>query len=174
MITEKWDILDAFGNPTGKTTIRGRAYLKTGEYHLVVHIWIVSSDGRILLQRRSDQKRLMPGEWAATGGAAIMGEDSFTAAKRELGEELSISSTVDTLKFFKRIRRKNSLLDIWFIQKDVDINSLKLQQSEVAEVKWVTLGEFSQMIKNGSFHNYGSEYFTCILKKLSEYKGVLV
>ena len=83
MNKEIWDIFDADGNPTGRTVVRGRYFLKPGEYHLVVHIWIVSSDGRLLLQRRSDKKRLMPGEWAATGGAAISGESSFEGAKRE-------------------------------------------------------------------------------------------
>ena len=88
MYNEKWDIIDEKGNPTGKVTLRGRAILRSGEYHLVVHIWIVSDDGKILLQKRSESKKLMPGEWAATGGAAVSGEDSFTAASRELSEEI--------------------------------------------------------------------------------------
>ena len=57
----------------------------------------------------------MPGEWAATGGAAISGEDSYTAANRELFEELSIKSNKSTLKKILRIKRRNSLLDIWVI-----------------------------------------------------------
>ena len=81
MKIEKWDILDEYGHRTGRTTLRGQVKLKPGEYHLVVHIWIISDNGKFLLQRRSDSKKLMPGEWAATGGAAIAGEDSFTAAK---------------------------------------------------------------------------------------------
>ena len=94
---ELWDILNDQGVVTGKTAVRGRTVLKNGEYHLVVHIWVVSSDGNFLIQRRSESKKLMPGEWAATGGAAISGENSFTAAKRELFEELSIQSDEKTL-----------------------------------------------------------------------------
>ena len=94
---EKWDILNADGEPIGKTTLRGKCNLKTGEYHLVVHIWMVSSKGEFLIQRRSENKKLMPGEWAATGGAAISGEDSYTAANRELYEELGIPSNKQTL-----------------------------------------------------------------------------
>ena len=71
MSIEKWDILNEKGVPTGRTTLRGKCILKAGEYHLVVHIWVVSGDGRLLIQRRSDNKKLMPGEWAATGGAAV-------------------------------------------------------------------------------------------------------
>ena len=97
MINEIWDILNEKGCLTGKTAIRGIGALKPGEYHLVVHIWVVSDDGKILIQQRSQAKKLMPGEWAATGGAAISGEDSFKAASRELFEELGIASTPETL-----------------------------------------------------------------------------
>ena len=109
---EKWDILNADGTATGKTTLRGRCNLRSGEYHLVVHIWVVSSNGRFLIQRRAESKKLMPGEWAATGGAAIAGEDSYTAANRELFEELGISSNRHTLKKLVRLKRRNSLLPI--------------------------------------------------------------
>lgn len=165
MIIEKWDILNEKGQPSGKTILRGKVHLKPGEYHLVVHIWIVSPDGKILIQRRSDTKQLMPGEWAATGGAAVSGEDSFTAANRELYEELGIESDRDTLKKILRIKRRNSLLDIWMIVSERKVEELKLQESEVAEAKWVTLDELKAMINEGKFHNYGREYFERIFSK---------
>ncbi len=174
MIKEKWDILDAGGHPTGKTTVRGNGFLRQGEYHLVVHIWIISSDGRFLIQRRSDDKKLMPGEWAATGGAAISGEDSFTAASRELFEELGINSNKDTLKKVLRIRRRNSLLDIWVTVSDTSADQLTLQKSEVAEAKWVKETELRRMIDKGEFHNYGHEYFNAVFEKIEKFKGAFV
>lgn len=170
---EKWDILNADGTPTGKTTLRGRCKLRPGEYHLVVHIWIVSSRGDFLIQRRSESKRLMPGEWAATGGAAITGEDSYTAANRELYEELGVPSNKQTLKKLARIKRRNSLLDIWFINTDIDCNRLRLQENEVAEAKWISREKFKQMIENGEFHNYGKEYFDTLFEKVDSLLGVM-
>ena len=111
MNKEIWDIFNEKGVLTGKTTVRGRGFLKPGEYHLVVHIWVVSGDGRYLIQRRSENKKLMPGEWAATGGAAISGEDSFTAAKRELFEELSINSTAKTFNKIFRLKRRKLVME---------------------------------------------------------------
>lgn len=171
---EKWDILNADGQSVGKTTLRGKCNLKPGEYHLVVHIWVISSRGEILIQRRSDSKKLMPGEWAATGGAAISGEDSYTAANRELYEELGIPSNKQTLKKLARIKRRNSLLDIWFINTDIQTEKLRLQTDEVAEARWVSRDEFKQMIKDGEYHNYGKEYFDTVLKKIDEQMGVTV
>ncbi len=174
MLKEKWDILDEVGRPTGKTTLRGHTFLKQGEYHLVVHIWIVSPDGRFLIQRRADSKKLMPGEWAATGGAAISGEDSYTAANRELFEELGIKSNKTTLKKLLRIKRRNSLLDIWLIICDTPAEDLSLQQSEVAEAKWIDRNELCRMIDNGEFHNYGKEYFNAVFEKIDDFKGAMV
>ncbi len=172
MFFERWDVLDENGKYQGKTVPRSRAQLRLGEYHLVVHIWVVSSDGRILIQRRSDTKKLMPGEWAATGGAAIAGEDSFTAASRELFEELGIGSTKNSLKKILRLKRRNSLLDIWFTVCDLSVEQLKLQESEVAEAKWVSFDELKNMVKCNEFHNYGKEYFEKVFEIIENTKGV--
>ncbi len=174
MIIEKWDILDEYGMPTGKTTLRGKNLLKNGEYHLVVHIWVMSPDGKVLLQRRSENKRLMPGEWAATGGAAVAGEDSFSAASRELFEELGIERTRNNMQKGFRLKRRNSLLDVWFTVCDIPEKDLKLQKDEVAEVKWADICELKSMIEDGRFHNYGKEYFNRIFSKIETFRGAYV
>lgn len=168
---EKWDILNADGSFTGKTTVRGNCKLNPHEYHLVVHIWVMASNGDFLIQRRSDTKKLMPGEWAATGGAAVSGESSYMAASRELFEELGIKSTEETLKKLTRLKRRNSLLDIWFMTNDISRDDLKLQKSEVADAKWVTREKLLKMIKNGQFHNYGKEYFDTLFTKIDSMRG---
>lgn len=174
MSAEIWDIFDENGVPTGKTTLRGHCVLKAGEYHLVVHIWIVSSNGAFLIQRRADDKKLMPGEWAATGGAAVAGEDSFHAAQRELFEELGIRSDRESLKKLTRIKRRNSLLDVWAVVCDIPAKKLVLQRSEVAEAKWISAAGLQDMIRDGNFHNYGKEYFDTIFEKIDSYRGAVV
>ena len=159
---ERWDVLNKDGKPVGRTMLRGENTLKIGEYHLVVHIWVLSSNGNILIQRRSNEKKLMPGEWAATGGSAISGESSLAAAARELSEELGIKALKGSLKLMGRLKRRNSFLDVWFIKCDADISRLRLQKSEVAEVKWVTPDELKVMIEQRNYHNYGREYFKAV------------
>ena len=171
MSVELWDVLNSCGKPTGKKVARETGVLKPGEYHLVVHIWVISSDGKVLIQRRSDEKKLMPGEWAATSGSAISGESSFMAAKRELLEELGISSNKESLVKLIRLKRKNSFLDVWAITKDIPAEKLVLQKSEVASAKWVGQDELKGMIESGEFHNYGDEYFDSVFEKLDDYRG---
>ncbi len=168
---ELWDILNSKGEQTGRTAVRGGSTLHSGEYHLVVHIWPVNDYGSMLIQKRSKTKRLMPGIWAATGGAAISGESSFTAAARELYEELGIPSSEESLRFVTRIKRRNSFVDIWTINTSAKVPQLKLQKSEVAEAKWVNRATLMGMIQNGEYHNYGSEYFEHIWKLIDDIKS---
>ncbi len=56
MGTEIWDVLDkTVSRPENASSVK-RVCLLKGEYHLVVHIWILGSDGRVLIQRRSFTK----------------------------------------------------------------------------------------------------------------------
>lgn len=161
---ERWDIYDIDGKATGKTVLRGGVRLNAGEYHLVVHIWVMTRDGRLLIQRRSDSKELMPGEWAAIGGAAVSGEDSPTAARRELFEEMGIKTADGDLTLIRRIIRKTSFVDVWLLKTDVSVESLRLQESEVSEAKLITVSDFEKMVDEGRFHNYGSDYFEILLE----------
>ena len=52
---ELWDIYDKDRNKTGRTMKRGEP-MKDGDYHLVVHICIFSSDGKMLIQQRQPFK----------------------------------------------------------------------------------------------------------------------
>lgn len=159
---EVWEILDKNGLPTGKTVERKRVCLSRGEYHLVVHIWILGSDGRVLIQRRSFLKPLMAGEWAAIGGSAVAGETSAEAARRELLEEMGIETDTEELRLIKKMVRKSSILNIYLLCKDVATGDLVLQKEEVSEAKWVHRNKLRQMIKTGKFHNYGNEYFNAV------------
>lgn len=168
---ELWDIFTAEGKPTGRTAVRGGSTLKPGEYHLVVHIWPLNDYGSLLIQKRTKTKRLMPGIWAATGGAAIAGESSAIAAARELKEELGIAASAEELCFVKRIKRRNSLLDVWTVRTNKRVPELRLQKSEVAEAKWVSMNTLDSMIESGEFHDYGREYFDLVRKLVADIKN---
>ena len=80
----------------------------------------------------------------------------------------------NTAKKAFRIKRRNSLLDVWITHSNLDANELILQESEVAEARWVTKQELNEMINKGLFHNYGKDYFNCVLEAIEEDRGVTV
>ena len=155
---ELWDIINKSGEKSGCMIARGER-LRFGQYHLVVHIWIFDDSGRLLIQRRALGLELMPGQWAATGGSAIAGEDSESAAQRELFEELGINTVSGEMVKTGRLIRKNSLVDLWILHRNISMDELSLQKEEVAEVKWVTRGGLTDMIRGHTFHDYGKGYF---------------
>ena len=160
MSAEYWDILDKNGNFTGLRMKREPFNrFRHGQYHLVVHIWLKNSRGEYLVQRRSEDRMPMPGEWAATGGSVRSGEESCQAAVRELYEELGIKVLESEIQHVKRFTRKNSFVDLWYVGVDVAVESLVLQQEEVQDAKWVTAEQLKEMIASGEFHDYGAEYF---------------
>ena len=80
-MAEYWDIFDMDRRSTGRQHLRGTP-MADGDYHLVVNIWVVNSAGQVLLtQRHPDIPFGL--KWACTGGSAITGEDTLTAALRE-------------------------------------------------------------------------------------------
>jgi isopentenyldiphosphate isomerase len=59
--------------------------------HRAVFIVVTTSDGRLLVHRRSEAKDLWPGWWdVAVGGVVAAGEPYDVAARRELAEEVGI------------------------------------------------------------------------------------
>ena len=73
---ELWDVYDHCFQKTGRIHERGNP-LPPGEYHLVVAVYPVNSQGQVLIQKRNPDLKLMPGLWAATGGSALQGISSW-------------------------------------------------------------------------------------------------
>lgn len=158
---ELWDILDEDGNVTGRTIERGQP-LKAGEYHLVVHIWIRNSKGEYLIQKRSEKVKLWPDIWGVAGGSAIKGENSLTAALREVKEELGISFESDMLKNMTRVKLKNVFSDLWLVCQEISLEDIRMQKEEVSEVKYAGIDEIATMIKLNEFIDFGKDYMSLL------------
>lgn len=151
---EYWDIYDSKRNLTGKVICRNdKSRLAEGEYHLVVDVWIINSQNKILIQKRVLSKKNFPGLWAqSAGGAAVCGEDSFQACLREVEEELGISPTQICPELIGSFTRHgDTLVDVYIIRQDIDIAKLCLQESEVAEIKWAGINDIKRLIAAQKF-----------------------
>jgi isopentenyldiphosphate isomerase len=160
---ELWDIYTKNREKTGKTIFRGEP-LGEDEYHLVVHMWILNSKGQLLIQKRASTVKSSPNMWAITGGAAIAGDDSYSACLREVKEEIGIHADMKLAEVVFTLIRQVSICDVWLIRQDFSIEECTLQTEEVSEVKWATFQEIKDLVKQGVFHNY--QYMDDLFMKL--------
>lgn len=151
---ELWDLYDVHRNKTDQTWVRGEK-LQPGNYHLVVHVCIFNSDGEMLIQQRQPFKEGWPNLWDVTvGGSAVSGDTSQTAARRELFEEIGLDVDFGRIRPHLTINFERGFDDIYLIENNVELQTLKLQYEEVQNVKWASREEILAMIKNGEFIPY--------------------
>ena len=156
MKRELWDLYNEKGEKLNKIAIRGNE-ISSGEYHLVVHIWICDSNGRFLIQKRSS-KKIVPNIWAVTGGSVLSGEDEIAGAVRETNEEIGIELNSDDLTEIYRIYSKDHITIVFITKNETGLSDLVLDDEEVAECKWVSKDELEEMIRLKTFYNYDKDY----------------
>lgn len=136
---EIWDIFDEAGNITGKTMKKDdKIVWQKGIYHQGADVWIINSEKKILIQKRSDQKKLEPNVWAMTGGSVIKGETPLDTLKRETFEELGIELDVKKAIKIHHYKSGNAWLGEYIVEQDVSLNDIIMQKEEVSHVKFAT------------------------------------
>lgn len=153
---EFFDVLNEKGEYTGKIETREKCH-KEGLWHKAVAIFIINSKQQVLLQRRSPNKKMWPNMWDITGGGHVLtGELGFQSAIREMKEELGIELEKNDMTFIGSSISTNIKGDIvnkhfneyYIVNKDVDETGLKLQEEEVAEVRWIDKDEIIGKIRD--------------------------
>jgi 8-oxo-dGTP pyrophosphatase MutT (NUDIX family) len=161
---ELWDILDENGEMTGKLHERGKP-MAAGEYHLVVHVWIMNGAGEFLIAKRTANKSY-PNMWECVGGSAVAGDGSLATAAKEVKEELGIMLDPNKGGVFKRYKRNCSVccgdnggdfVDVWLFRQDFDINEVVLCPGETCGAMWAGVDKIYEMIDDGTF--IGREIF---------------
>ena len=157
---EKFDVYDIDKQNTGIVHSHGYE-LDEGQYRLVIHVLVFSSDNRLLIQKRRNDDKKWPGKWdVSVSGCAIAGETGRDAAMREAREELDLELDLTNA-------RPAGFDEVFLVEKDVDIAALVLQESEVTDVRWATLNEILDMIKNGEFTPFIEDYIKLLFKMRS-------
>ncbi len=146
-MTEYFDLYSADRRSLGRKIQRG-APIPKGEYHIVVQIMTINNNGEILLTQRVPEKT-SGGKWECSGGCAISGETSRSAAVRELFEETGIRTSVDEIDLEWSITTDSMLRDFYIVNKNVSLESIRLQTAEVCAAKWVSLERLEEMIQSG-------------------------
>ena len=174
---EIWDVYDENRNLTGRTVTREKKGWGNEKYHLIVHVGVFDREGRMLIQKRCAAKKAWPNLWeVSSGGSALAGEDSRAAAERETFEELGLKIDLTGVRPHFTVNYERGFDDFYTVIVDssqLDLSSLKLQEEEVAEVRWATLDEVRELQKNGQFTPYFPGVIELLWQTRDNYDGAI-
>jgi isopentenyl-diphosphate delta-isomerase len=135
-----------------------------GLLHRAFSIFMVDARGRTLLQKRNPRKYHSGGLWAnSCCGHPRPGEQTVTAARRRLNEELGVRDPL-RFGFFARYRaeldhgmQENELVYVYFGRLK---SQTKPDPAEVADLEFLSLAELDRRIKRepGDFTYWMKHY----------------
>lgn len=173
---EKIDIFNEKNEPLETQRSMLSAHL-FNMWHRSAHIWIYNSKGELLLQRRSEEMSTFPGKWdLSAAGHLDAGESPEQGALRELKEEIGIKAKKEDLEFSKVKKisqdlkflgvptKNNEFCYIYLTAYTGDVSELKMQESEVDNLKFFDLQELKRMLKRKEekFVPHGDYWFEVI------------
>jgi 8-oxo-dGTP pyrophosphatase MutT (NUDIX family) len=168
---EKRDLYDENRNLTGKTIFKGED-TPEGSYIVVVLVFIQNSEGKFLIQKRSERKN---GLYATTGGHPKSGEDSLQGIITEVKEEIGVDLKPEDVKLYYggRSDEERVFWDDYYVKMDIpNIEKLKLQEEEVSSVHWFTADEIIDLMKNDLFFMNHFEEFEVLLDWIEKNKDI--
>lgn len=156
------DVLDENGVKTGEVLPRSEIH-KKGLWDRCIAVAIVNEKNQILLQQRSYNKDKNAGRWdISVAGHIGTGQDALSAASREINEEVSINLgyKIDIKEFrymfSYRVESKvnenyidKQFYDFFILrQNGLKVKEIKVQESEVEQVKFVDISELNTLVEN--------------------------
>lgn len=145
------DVLTFAGAPAGFSKPKSDVH-RDGDWHRAAHLWIVTPERCVLLQRRALTKESWPGFWdISVAGHVSAGEGALDAVLREAEEELGLQLAPAALRHLGTLRYQavlhggayleNEFHEVYFTMLDLDVSELVPDPAEVAEVRLVTPAE---------------------------------
>jgi len=142
------------GKPTGIRKSKAAVHTH-GDWHRTVHVWLCNSRGELLIQKRAACKINYPGLWdISAAGHISFGESSIDGAVREFHEELGIALKQEDLCHMFSYRSQavinngsyhnNEHVDVYLVEKDIALETMRLQIEEVEQVKYVPFATVEQ------------------------------
>ena len=161
---EYWDIFDENRVFQNRTVKRGEP-LGEGEYYVCCEVWLQNSKGELLVTQRHPNRKA-GGLWEFVGGGVLAGETTTQVAMREVKEEVGVTLTEGELSLLHVYKRKNYFMDIYLVKKDVDIQSVVLDENETVAAKWVSKEELGVMIEQQEVVRSVAQRFEMFSNKL--------
>ena len=158
VLDEYFDVLDETGSTTGQSKKRNDVH-RDGDWHRSFHLWIVNSDGYVLLQRRSKHKDLEPNKVDVTVGGHYRAGETLADVVREVEEEIGLFVRPEALHFLatKKAERfydgktDREFQDIYVLKHDQPLGHYFLDCNEVSILYELSLDKAIALFEKGKF-----------------------
>ena len=109
-------------------------------------------------------KPVNPGIWSVTGGAVDSGETPLEAAYRECKEELDVEIKPEEIQLMMTVKRPKVFVDVFLVDKDINLSDIKMQETEVDDVKWFNRDEIREMSLGNKMGGSITIYYDSLFK----------
>jgi isopentenyldiphosphate isomerase len=141
---------------TGKTMIGTESYdtiHRQGFWHRGVHVFILTPDGKFVIQKRGPDVQTKPNMLESSAGGHInTGHSAVETVIYELHEEIGITVTEDEIEYVGEIVDQfteqagtiinNEFDSIYIIRKDIQGSDIVIGRKEVSEVVFIDAKDF--------------------------------
>ena len=129
---------------------------KLGKWYREVMGFVINTNGEVLIQRRSINKKGKPLEWEVCTGHVSAGELPEDAMIREFKEEIDLNITKKELIPLKITKTKDVLKKgyhyvfsyVYLVKTNKKIEEFHMQKEEVDQIKYIKIEELKKMIQN--------------------------
>lgn len=131
---------------------RHEAHDGSMKIHRTVAILVFNQNNELLLQQRSLQKDLDPGQWTiSAGGHVTFGENYDEAATKELREELGLNASIKFLeKVFIETPEQKEYVQLYKVEID-NTQKFNFDKDEIQTVKWIPLDKLQAFVESEPF-----------------------
>lgn len=104
---------------------------------------------KVLLPKRADTKKFMPGIFELPGGHIDFAEDIIDGLKREVMEEMgvrvSIGDPFSVFTYTNEIKGSHSIEVVYFGKLQDSAENIKINSEDHSEYRWVSEDEFADL-----------------------------
>ncbi len=155
------EVVDTEGTVIGRAR-RSVLHADPRLIHRVVHVLVLDSQSRLLLQKRSLSKDTAPGKWdTSVGGHVAPGEEVLQAALREMREELGITGCMPAFlyTYLYSNSRESELVSTYscVYEGRINANPEEIEAVEFRDLGWIT-GHLGSGIFSGQFESEIKHY----------------
>ena len=153
------ELFDDNRNSTGKKILKGQKIPKGLNIVTVVVFMYSPKKKKGIMQKRSNLKGA---KWATTSGHPKYGESSIEGMITEIKEEIGFDIKKEELTLITTFKKKDKFVDIYYIEKDLDIEKAVLQKEEVSDINYLSDRDVEKFYEAGKFKKSHYKYFNLL------------